>query len=98
MSPRSLRRQVRRTRHLCAACRERRAKYQFDGHVRADRDHVLCFQCFRSLREQTRAQRLAAVTATAPLRMTAFPAPRHLTAAEIRHRERMLAHLRAQAR
>lgn len=91
MSPRSLRRQVRHTRHLCAACRERRAKYQSHGHVRADRDHVLCFECFRSLREQTRAQRLATIDRPQPVRFT-------LTAAEINHRMRMLAHLELQAR
>lgn len=91
MSPRSRRRQIRHTRQLCADCRERRARYQYEGHVRADRDHVLCFQCFRSLREQTRAQRLFALERPRPARAA-------LSAAEIDHRVRMLAHLEGQLR
>lgn len=91
MSTREHYRFGRRSRHLCAACRERKAKYQYEGHVRADRDHVLCFQCFRSLREQTRAQRLADVIGPQPARLM-------LTTAQIDHRVRMLAHLESQAR
>jgi hypothetical protein len=91
MSTREHYRFGRRSRHLCAACRERKAKFQYEGHVRADRDHVLCFQCYRSLREQTRAQRLASVERARPARLT-------LTAAEIDHRVRMLAHMEAQVR
>jgi hypothetical protein len=54
--------------------------------VRADRDHVLCFQCFRSLREQSRAKQLADLPRPRPIR-------HDLTPTEIEHRLRMLAHL-----
>lgn len=86
MSTRERHRLGRHTRHLCASCRERKAKFRYEGHVRADRDHVLCFQCFRSVREQARAQRLAHVPRPRPARLT-------LTPAQIDHRVRMLAHL-----
>jgi hypothetical protein len=60
--------------------------------VKADRDHTLCFQCFRAERERQRAQVLASVATPTPL-----PAPFHivpaLSARRIEHRRRMLAHL-----
>jgi hypothetical protein len=89
MSHRELRRRVRPARHLCAACRERKARYQYHGHVRADHDHVLCFQCFRAERERVRARQLA----TAPsFAQASAPQPcRPLTMREIEHRRRMLA-------
>lgn len=91
MSTRELRRRFRHDRHLCAACRERRAKFQYQGRVRADRDHVLCFQCFRAERERRRARQLVLPLVTRP------PAVRpQLTPSEIQHRQRMLAHLESQ--
>lgn len=71
-------------RHLCAACRERKALFLYGGHVRADRQHVLCFQCFRSARERMRAWQ---VREARELRSRA------LTAAQLEHRRLMLAHL-----
>ena len=47
-------------RHQCSVCRSRRALFQYRGEVRADRDHNLCFQCFRSELNRQRARRLAA--------------------------------------
>jgi hypothetical protein len=76
------------SRQLCAACRERKARYQYRGNVRADRQHVLCFQCFRSAREQMRAWQL---------REGLAKRPRNLTPAEVAHRRAMLAHLTVQA-
>jgi hypothetical protein len=101
MSHRQSRRQHRDERRLCASCQERKAKYQYRRHVRADRQHVLCFQCFRSAREQMRARQLAmlpfdregegADSATA----TARSAP--LSPSQIRHRREMLAFLESDA-
>ena len=46
--------------HLCEACRERRARFQYRGVVKADRAHTLCFACYRSERDRLRARVLAA--------------------------------------
>jgi hypothetical protein len=48
-----------RSRHLCAGCRSRRARFQYRGTVKADRDHNLCFQCYRSELNRLRARRMA---------------------------------------
>lgn len=97
MSTRERRHLDRAARHLCASCRERRAKFQYRGRVRADRDHVLCFQCFRSQTERMRAQ---AIKGTAPIAENGDSPrfPRELTVAQIAHRQAMLAHLQSQAR
>ena len=96
MSHREIRRRVRPARHLCADCRERKARFEYRGHIRADRTHVLCFQCFRAQREQIRARQLKGTVpffpgfdekGDSPL-FTA--APRTLTLREIEHRRRML--------
>jgi hypothetical protein len=92
MSHREIRRRRRPSRHLCAACQQRKAKFQHQGHIRADSDHVLCFQCFRTQREQIRARQL---NGTVPLYFEMRrPAPFRpaLTLPEIEHRRRMLAH------
>jgi hypothetical protein len=68
MPPSSLRRRIRASRHQCAGCRSRRALFQYRGEVRADRDHNLCLQCFRSEVDRLRANRLQ--IAPQPLRMT----------------------------
>jgi hypothetical protein len=36
----------------CQSCHARKARFQYRGRVRADRDHTLCFECFRSERER----------------------------------------------
>lgn len=66
MSPRAFRRAVRADRRLCAECRARKAKFRYRGHVRADRQHVLCFQCFRAARERMRALELGRLPFEAP--------------------------------
>ena len=76
---------------LCHRCHERKAKFQFRGVVRADRDHTLCFECFRSERDRQRASRLASVTPK-PLR-SPFVGDLHLSPAQVTHRWAMLAHL-----
>lgn len=85
-------------RHLCAACRERRARFQYRGEVKADRQHVLCFQCFRSACERLRAWRMREglggrwlelpPTGAVPARPSA-----PLTERQIEHRRRMLSHM-----
>lgn len=80
---------VRRT---CQICRARKARFQYRGQVRADRDHTLCFACFRSERERQRARRLAEIPAAAPLRAYAGK-DAGLTGRQVEHRRRMLAHL-----
>lgn len=47
-------------RYLCEACRERKARFQYRGVVKADRAHTLCFACFHSERDRLRARILAA--------------------------------------
>jgi hypothetical protein len=81
-------------RRLCRSCAERKALFRYRGVVKADRDHTLCFECFRSERERRRAQRLAEVPAARPLPYPDGPA-RTLTTRELEHRHRMLVHLRA---
>jgi hypothetical protein len=47
------------THHVCTLCRTRRSLFRCRGAVRADRDHTLCFQCYRALHNSMRALRLA---------------------------------------
>ena len=44
----------RTSRHTCSSCRIRRARFQYRGVVRADRDHDLRFRCFRALADRMR--------------------------------------------
>lgn len=57
MSPAVRRRLYRRSRRLCVECREHQARFQYRGRVRADRDHTLCFRCFRAEVDRQRAVR-----------------------------------------
>ena len=47
-------------RHTCRVCEQHPAKFRYRGEVRADRDHELCFECFRAEVNRQRAKRLAA--------------------------------------
>ena len=47
MSSREGQHRSNRSRRLCATCRERKARFKYRGEVRADRDHTLCFECYR---------------------------------------------------
>lgn len=42
---------------LCAACEQRKARFRYRGRVRADRDHTLCFECYRGEINRARARR-----------------------------------------
>lgn len=77
-----------RVRQACQTCRDRKALFQFRGIVRADRDHTLCFECYRSELNRQRARRLAAVTSPAPLRSPFCW--RKLSLDDVAHRRRML--------
>lgn len=45
----------REIRKLCERCWQRKARFRHRGVVRADSDHTLCFECFRSERNRRRA-------------------------------------------
>jgi hypothetical protein len=47
MSSKARRRQSKQVKTVCAACQERKARFRYRGEVRADRDHTLCFECYR---------------------------------------------------
>ena len=70
-------------RHLCQRCRDRKAKFQYRGVVRADRDHTLCFECYRAERNRGRVRALAVQQRRLGV----------LTPAEISHRRTMLTYL-----
>lgn len=85
-----------RVRQICQSCRDRKALFQYRGIVRADRDHTLCFECYRSELNRQRARRLAAVTSPAPLRSPFCW--RKLSLDDIAHRRLMLQHLQKAAK
>ena len=89
--------QSRKTRRRCESCQERKARFRYHGVVKADRDHTLCFECYRAERERRRAQLLAADPEGQPSTLSAF-VPRTLSARASAHRRRMLEHLQAAAR
>jgi hypothetical protein len=95
MSSRERHRRTRRFKVLCAACRERKARFRFRGEVRADRDHSLCFECYRGEINRARARRLREPAAWPTLsEPPAVVGTRALDARQIAHRQRMLSHLR----
>ena len=49
----------RQARRMCTCCRERKSRYRYNGAVRADRHHTLCFECFRSAANRLRSRVLA---------------------------------------
>ena len=59
MSSTALRRLFRPARHICRECFSRPARFRYHGQVRADRDHTLCFRCFRSEVDRQRARAMA---------------------------------------
>jgi hypothetical protein len=63
------------SKHLCQRCSDRKARFRYRGMVRADRDHTLCFQCFRSERERLRSRLLAEIPPAAPLKSSISDPP-----------------------
>lgn len=96
MSTRELDRRSKRLKALCGACRERKARFSYRGEVRADRDHTLCFECYRGEINRARARRL---TETATSLNPLSPFGLHdsgrscVPDRQLAHRQRMLAHL-----
>ena len=56
----SLRVTSRKSRRVCRQCERHPARFRYRGEVRADRDHDMCFQCFRAERNRQRARVMAA--------------------------------------
>lgn len=79
-------------RRACQLCRDRKARFRYHGEVRADRQHVLCFECFRSERNRRRAQLLGDLEAL-PFLRPATARDGGVTERERAHRVTMLAHL-----
>ena len=100
MSRSECHRRSKRIRVLCAACQERKAKFRYRGEVRADRDHTLCFECFRGEANRARARRLTErpvpPRVRRPVAQQAAGA-RILDQRQIAHRRRMLGHLQSVA-
>ena len=97
MSSSQRHRRSRRLRTLCAACQERKARFRYRGEVRADRDHTLCFQCYRAEINRARSRRLRKRATPPVLRSSCSPQDLArsavLDAGRIAHRQRMLDHL-----
>ena len=73
MSSSQRHRRSRRLKTLCAACQERKARFRYRGEVRADRDHTLCFQCYRAEINRTRSRRLREPASPPVLRSSSSP-------------------------
>ena len=91
-----------RTRHACQSCRDRKARFSYRGSVRADRDHTLCFECYRRERERQRARHLAEMPAPSPLRRPLFTSASggslgDRQVAQVAHRRAMLVHIERMA-
>src|SRR5262249_20226971 len=89
---RSAAHESKRSRQTCQRCRDRKAWFRFQGSVRANRDHTLCFECYRSQVNHERAERLGARQPEPPAPRSPFK-PGELSSREVLHRERMLSHL-----
>lgn len=50
---------IRLHRKACVACHDRRSHFRYAGRVKGDRQHNLCFQCFRSVCNRVRCLALA---------------------------------------
>lgn len=74
MSSHERHRRLKRVKTLCAACRERKARFRYCGEVRADGDHTLCFECHRGEVNRARARRLTETATALELRLQRTPA------------------------
>ena len=87
--------------HLCQRCRDRKARFRCRGVVRADRDHALCFACYRREMNRARARRLTETAAPPPMRSPfarqEAALGRVLDERQLAHRQRMLDHLQRQS-
>jgi hypothetical protein len=83
-----------RSRCACQSCRDRKARFSYRGSVRADRDHTLCFECYRRERERQRARLPLEAEVALPLRVppSAPAVGASLGHRQLEHRRAMLAH------
>lgn len=99
MSRNELRRESKLVRTLCAVCQERKARFRYRGEVRADRDHILCFECYRGEVNRARARRLIDAAfrtqVRSPFRPAAGVGRPVVDPRKIAHRQRMLEHLQS---
>lgn len=81
--------------HLCQRCRDRKARFRYRGVVCADRDHTLCFECYRRETNRARAHRLAngSTPSQSPFVRQGATSSRALDQRQVAHRQRMLEHL-----
>lgn len=85
-------RESKRARHACQSCRHRKARFSYRGTVRADRDHTLCFECYRSERERQRSKLPLEAEAAPPLVPPSAAGSGTLGDRQLAHRRAMLAH------
>ena len=82
--------------YLCAACQERKARFKYRRVVRADRDHTLCFECYRGEVNRERARRLTEGVPppriSSPFGSLSLGSGGH-DERQLAHRRRMLDHL-----
>jgi hypothetical protein len=55
--------EIRLRKKACVFCHERRARYQYRGQVRWNRQHSACFRCFHSYSDRLRAASMATTAA-----------------------------------
>jgi hypothetical protein len=86
-----------RVRRSCECCRERKARFKYRGQVKADRDHTLCFECYRAERERRRALLLTGIDPPSNGLVHGGGAEPRATlgSRQIDHRRRMFEHLSA---
>ena len=89
--------QSKETHRRCQSCQERKARFRYRGVVKADRDHTLCFECYRAERERRRALQLVPGPSGQAPASEALVRPA-LSARGVAHRLQMLRHLRASGR
>jgi hypothetical protein len=78
---------------LCLSCGERRPLFVYRGVVKADRDHTLCFECYRAEVNRLRTRRLEMA---APGAAVANPCPRR--SKDVADRAALLADIAARRR
>ncbi len=77
----------------CQSCQARKARFRYRGAVRADRDHTLCFECFRAERHRRPAPHVAQAEEDPQASASSlFTGSSGLSDRSVAHRRAMLAH------
>ena len=95
MSSTELHRRLKRVKTLCMACQGRKARFKYRGEVRADRDHTLCFECYRGEVNRARSRRLTERIAP-PFGVPNFLAARVLDQRQVAHQDARLSYMQRQ--